>query len=46
MKTSEIKRQALEILNSTGSDVKLSDFTVKQARQVIKENEFIQNQKK
>jgi hypothetical protein len=41
MTTKEIKNQALEILNANGGNVKLSDFTVKQAKQIIKENEFL-----
>ena len=40
----QIKRQALEILNKTGNKVKLSDLTVKQAKQVIKEDQDRQYQ--
>ena len=43
MTTKEIKAQALEILNSNGEQVKLSDFNVKQAKQVIKEYNFLNN---
>lgn len=43
MTTKEIKAQALQILNVNGNDVKLSDFTVKQAKQVIKEFNFLNN---
>lgn len=41
MTTKQIKAQALEILNANGGDVKLSHFTVRQARQVIKEFNFL-----
>lgn len=41
MTTKETKAKALEILNANGSSVKLSDFTVKQAKQVIKEHNFL-----
>jgi hypothetical protein len=41
IKTQEIKKQALNILNANGGNVKLSDFTVKQAKQLIKENNFL-----
>jgi hypothetical protein len=41
MSTKEIKKQALEILNSKGGGVKLSDFNIKQAKQVIKEYSFL-----
>ena len=41
MTTAQIKREALEIINRTGSTIKLSDFNVKQARQVIKEDKFL-----
>jgi len=41
MTTQEIKKQALNILNANAGNVKLSDFTVKQAKQLIKENNFL-----
>jgi hypothetical protein len=38
----EIKKKALEIMRSKGNaDVKLSDFTIRQAKQVIKEHEAL-----
>lgn len=38
----EIKKKALEIMRAKGNtDVKLSDFTIRQARQVIKEHEML-----
>lgn len=43
MTTKETKAAALAILNSNGSEVKLSDFTVRQARAVIREYNFQQN---
>lgn len=46
MKTvKQIKSEALQILNSNGAEVSLKDFTVKQARQLIREYEFSQNKK-
>ena len=38
MSTAETKRAALAIMHAKGhTEIKLSDFTVKQARQLIKE---------
>lgn len=38
----EIKKKALEIMRAKGNkDVKLSDFTIRQAKQVIKEHEML-----
>jgi len=39
--TKEIKAQALAILRAKGMDVKLSDFTVREARNLIVENKFL-----
>lgn len=46
MTTSEIKKQALQIMHNNGhTEIRLSNFTVRQARQVIKEHEAFGNRK-
>lgn len=39
--TKDIKAQALAIFKSKGMDVKLSDFTVREARDLIVEERFL-----
>lgn len=39
--TKEIKAQALAIFKSKGMNVKLSDFTVREARDLIVEEKFL-----
>jgi hypothetical protein len=45
MNNKEIKAEALRILNTNSSSVKLSDFTVKQAKRVISEHNLITKNK-